>query len=101
MNFTMHLCAHINVNFKGKSTLKPALAEKPGVTLQNFGNHVCSCLCVCVDALRSSQQYFSQFRGSPIKCFCFVCFVALRPKSTAMVIAGRSVHLTTLFPGQA
>ena len=31
----------------------------------------------------------------------FVCFVALRPKSTAMVIAGRSVHLTTLFPLQA
>ena len=31
----------------------------------------------------------------------FVCFVALRPKSTAMFIAGRSVHLTTLFPGQA
>ena len=31
----------------------------------------------------------------------FVCFVALCPKSTAMVIAGRSVHLTTLFPGQA
>ena len=31
----------------------------------------------------------------------FVCFVALRPKSTAMVIAGRSIHLTTLFPGQA
>ena len=30
-----------------------------------------------------------------------VCYVALRPKSTAMVIAGRSVHLTTLFPGQA
>ena len=39
-------------------------------------------------------------------CICksalkVVCFVALRPKSTAMVIAGRSVHLTTLFPGQA
>ena len=31
----------------------------------------------------------------------FVCFVALRPKSTALVITGRSVHLTTLFPGQA
>ena len=30
--------------------------------------------------------------------FLFV-FVALRPMSTAMVIAGRSVHLTTLFPG--
>ena len=31
----------------------------------------------------------------------FVCFVALRPKSTATVIEGRSVHLTTLSPGQA
>ena len=31
----------------------------------------------------------------------FVCFVALHPKSTAMVIVGRSVYLTTLFPGQA
>ena len=31
--------------------------------------------------------------------FVFV-FVALRPMSTAMVIAGLSVHLTTLFPGQ-
>ena len=30
-----------------------------------------------------------------------VGFVALRPKSTAMVIVGWSVHLTTLFPGQA
>ena len=26
-----------------------------------------------------------------------VCFVALRPKSTAMAMAGRSVHLTTLY----
>ena len=33
--------------------------------------------------------------------FFFFFFVALRPMSTAMVIAGRSVHLTTLFPGQA
>ena len=32
--------------------------------------------------------------------YCFV-FVALRPMSSAMVIAGRSVHLTSLFPGQA
>ena len=40
----------------------------------------------------------------PLRCTIFfdlVGFVALRPKSTAMVIAGRSVHLTTLFPGQA
>ena len=31
----------------------------------------------------------------------FVHFVALCPKTTAMVMAGRSVHLTTLFPRQA
>ena len=33
--------------------------------------------------------------------FVFFVFVALRPKSTAMAIAGRSDHLTTLFSGQA
>ena len=33
--------------------------------------------------------------------FVLFVFVALRPMSTAMVIAGQSVHLTTLFPGQA
>ena len=37
----------------------------------------------------------------PEASFLFFVFVALRPMSTAMVIAGRSVHLTTLFPGQA
>ena len=31
----------------------------------------------------------------------FVCFVALRPKSTAMVMVGGSFYLTALFPGQA
>ena len=36
-----------------------------------------------------------------IYLFCLFVFVALHPMSTAMVIAGRSVHLTTLFPGQA
>ena len=33
--------------------------------------------------------------------FVLFGFLALRPMSTAMVIVGRSVHLTTLFPGQA
>ena len=36
-----------------------------------------------------------------LSLICLFVFVALRPMSTAMVIAGRSVHLTTLFPGQA
>ena len=36
-----------------------------------------------------------------VRLFCLFVFVPLRPMSTAMVIAGRSVNLTTLFPGQA
>ena len=46
-------------------------------------------------------NYLKQGGSSQSHNCLFVCFVALRPKSTAMVIAGRSVHLTTLFPGQA
>ena len=46
------------------------------------------------------RQLFSLGNGARDPLDCFVCFVALRPKSTAMVIAGQSVHLTTLFPGQ-
>ena len=34
-------------------------------------------------------------------CKFVLFFVVLCPKSTAKVMAGRSVHLTTLFPGQA
>ena len=50
-------------------------------------------------ALHEAQQIASD-RGQDYFVL-FVCFVALRPKPTAMVIAGRSVHLNTLFPGQA
>ena len=60
--------------------------------------------------VRSSEKsclpVYKKNRIASLLCIfvCFVClfvFVALRPMSTAMVIAGRSVHLTTLFPGQA
>ena len=39
----------------------------------------------------------SFFRKTDLMFVCLFVFVALRPKSTAMVIAGRSVYLTTLF----
>ena len=48
-----------------------------------------------------AMDQFDQPIGRERALFDFVCFVALRPKSTAMVMAGQSVHLTTLFPGQA
>ena len=41
------------------------------------------------------ERFFSKFN------FIYVYFVALHPKSTAMVMAGQSVHRTTLFPGKA
>ena len=58
--------------------------------------------CVCISSYSFTSIPLELFRylGYGLKVL-FVCFVALRPKSTAMVIAGRSVHLTTLFPGQA
>ena len=53
----------------------------------------------CQIQSRSGELRLSKMKNS---CAClFVCFVALRPKSTAMVMAGRTVHLTTLLPGQA
>ena len=44
---------------------------------------------------------FTDLNTDQFFCLLVVGFVALRPKSTDMVIAGRSVHLTPLFPGQA
>ena len=47
------------------------------------------------------EEIMDKFFSKVIVCL-FVClFVVLHPKSTAMVIAGRSVHQITLFPGQA
>ena len=51
--------------------------------------------------LISKKKFFNYALLNGILFVCLFVFVALRPKSTAMVIAGRSVHLTTLFPGQA
>ena len=50
-----------------------------------------SCDCLCSVALP---------HGALGYCL-FGYFVAFRPKSTAMVMAGQSFHLTTLLPGQA
>ena len=62
------------------------------------------CLCPQVNPVKDTKQAIS-IGYSELQIFFkigwLVGFVALRPKSTAMVIAGRSVHLTTLFPGQA
>ena len=41
---------------------------------------------------QKNQLFFHTFQNYNI-----VCFVAFRPKSTAYVVAGRSVNLTTLF----
>ena len=51
--------------------------------------------------LCSLEQELFQCGRLVMSAVCLFVFVALRPKSTAMVMAGRSVHLTTLFPGQA
>ena len=50
--------------------------------------------CMCYFKLFAFQNYMSSG-------YLFVCFIVLRLKSTAMVMAARSLHLITLFPGQA
>ena len=46
------------------------------------------------------KNQYSELIGEINTVDLFVCFVALRPQSTAVVIAGQSVHLTTLFLGR-
>ena len=58
-------------------------------------------LLTLVGPRRATKPVFGVSDKARLKPVLFVCFVALRPKSTAIVMAGRSVHLTTLFPGQA
>ena len=59
---------------------------------------VCCCFyCLWVFVL---GHCFCNEKSCALSCL-FVCFVALRPESISMVMAGRSVHLTALFPGQA
>ena len=57
-------------------------------------------ICFSYSCRRLSSNHVCQINFNS-DLFLFFVFVALRPKSTAMVIAGRSVHLSTLFPGQA
>ena len=47
------------------------------------------------------KHYVRLLTNCIICMMCFTVLFALGPKSTAMVMAGLSVHLTKLFPGQA
>ena len=82
----------IRLNVVRQNQLLPTMMCK--LTHCIMGNCSCSC-CRLLTFYKVSKNYF---RNTIV---LFVCFVALLPKSTAMVIAGRSIHLTTLFPGQA
>ena len=50
-------------------------------------------ICFETVLLSTHKLWATTYVWAEKKC---VCFVALRPKSTAMVMAGQSVHLTTL-----
>ena len=57
---------------------------------------------VLLSADNISMVVFLTRKGGPVTYLVILgLFSILRPKSTDMVTAGRSVHLTTLFPGQA
>ena len=50
-----------------------------------------------ISLVTSKADWISSWNKVHVMKWFFVCLFALPPKSTAMVIAGRSVHLTTLF----
>ena len=77
-----------------------ALLEEKQLTISQENILLCNNICpVCTHIQVAIKKVISTF-SHEIAIVCLFIFVALRPKSTAMVIAGRSVHLTTLFPGQ-
>ena len=49
---------------------------------------------------KTTAEFVEYIKQSSVSDYQFVCFVALHPKSTAMVMARRSVHLTTPFLGK-
>ena len=63
----------------------------------------CKLLEIVLALLKNPKVFhiLALFAMNQINYFLSVCFVALCPKSIAMVMAERSVHLITLFPGQA
>ena len=78
----------------GGSNYRQASGTYPSMKVLGQGHHLVWGNLGKSGTIRESNQASGVFGW-------LVGFVALRPKSTAMVIAGRSVHLTTLFPGQA
>ena len=107
----MSCLIYVNDTFRieGSGGLRKPL--QLGCDCQLLKAFVCMVFC-CFKGytLKSPADHTARSPRKPKYIYCklphisvclFVCFVALRPKSTAMVIAGRSAHLTTLFPGQA
>ena len=80
------------------------MAHRVGKTCTTFGHLIATFKKVSEYDQVMTQPHTAYQPTAPLERateHLLVGFVALRPKSTAMVIAGRSVHLITLFPGQA
>ena len=81
-----------------------AYALSPIYLILRVLEHMKTAQCKLILTAQVAETSLVHYTASDVHCtfVClFVCLFALRPMSTAMVIAGRSVHLTTLFPGQA
>ena len=90
--FTWFLHNILRVNNRVKATEYETCAICTGFIFCSFLASLVACSNFTLNLRSLSFKYVISF---------FCGFVALRPKSTAMVMAGQSVHLTTPFPGQA
>ena len=78
-----------------------SIHSKPLKTKQIISTHANPKKEFTNDKRRVTKTSITDSLGHNLWLIDFFVFVALCPMSTAKVIAGRSVHLTTLFPGQA
>ena len=76
------------------------LEEMPQIAAFHHGLH---CLPRQTQSSEKEIQVFEPLHiyTGPFSVYCLFVLLLYCPKSTALVMAGRSVHLTTLFPGQA
>ena len=84
-----------DLNYNSKTCVKRPLKNRQNKDLNDK--------CSLMNVERIAECSLGPFESGRLpRFYCIiVCFVALRAKSTAMIMAGRSVHLATPFPGQA
>ena len=88
----LHFYSHFN-RIKCKQTVETLIRC---YRITNLGLH-----CLHMYHKKDSRSIYGLMEEHNSMCMILFVLLLLCPKSTVMVMEGRSLHLTTLFPGQA